>query len=40
MNDFKTKINRKEQEISELSLTVNTGKELKVVTFFDNRYQD
>ena len=40
MSDFKNKIDRKEKEISELTLTVNSGKELRVITFFSNQYKD
>lgn len=36
MNDFKSQIDRKEKEISELTFTVNTGKEIQTETFFDN----
>ena len=36
MNNFKSLIDRTEKEISELTLIVNTGRELRQETFFDD----
>lgn len=36
MNEFKSQIDELEKEISEMSITLRTGRELRSRTFFDN----
>lgn len=40
MNDFKSKIDDQEKLIGELSMTIQTGREMRSRTFFDNHIDD